>query len=214
MDDKTIKLPWGKETTALNLPGDWQIEAILEPAKVPVVNDASGEVTRSLKNPIGSQRISELARKGMKVALVIDDDSRPTPVGVIAPAVIGELKAAGVGLSDITVVPALGVHRPMQDDEIIKRLGPVARDGIKWENHNCDEPDKLSYLGTTKRGTPVVLNRTVAQADLVISIGCIEPHIIASFGGGYKNLVPGVAGRQTIAHNHALNCSPATYNMV
>jgi nickel-dependent lactate racemase len=54
----------------------------------------------------------------------------------------------------------------------------------------------------------------VAQADLVISIGCIEPHIIASFGGGYKNLIPGVAGRQTIAHNHALNCSPATYNMV
>ena len=49
---------------------------------------------------------------------------------------------------------------------------------------------------------------------LIISIGCIEPHIIASFGGGYKNLIPGVAGRATVAHNHGLNCTPETFNMV
>jgi len=69
-------------------------------------------------------------------------------------------------------------------------------------------------LGTTSRGTPVWINRTVAEADFVVSIGCIEPHIIASFGGGYKNIIPGVAGRLTTAHNHTLNCSPATFNMV
>ena len=51
----------------------------------------------------------------------------------------------------------------------------------------------MADLGVTSRGTPVLVNRTVAEAGLVVSIGCIEPHIIASFGGGYKNLVPGVA---------------------
>ncbi|MGQ9491184.1 MAG: lactate racemase domain-containing protein [Anaerolineae bacterium] len=45
-------------------------------------------------------------------------------------------------------------------------------------------------------------------------MGCIEPHIIASFGGGYKNLVPGVADRATVAHNHGLNCTPDTFNNV
>jgi len=60
----------------------------------------------------------------------------------------------------------------------------------------------------------VLINRTVAESDFVVSIGCIEPHIIASFGGGYKNIVPGVAGRATTAHNHTLNCAPATFNMV
>ncbi len=58
------------------------------------------------------------------------------------------------------------------------------------------------------------INKTTAESDLIISIGCIEPHIIASFGGGYKNIIPGVAGRITIAHNHAINCQPNTFNMV
>jgi lactate racemase len=73
---------------------------------------------------------------------------------------------------------------------------------------------QLRCLGTTKRGTAVWLNHAVVEADLVISIGCIEPHIIASFGGGYKSIIPGVAGRATVAHNHSLNCTPATFNMV
>ena len=56
--------------------------------------------------------------------------------------------------------------------------------------------------------------RMSQSADLIVSIGCIEPHIIASFGGGYKNLFPGMAGRDTIAQNHALNATPGTFNMV
>jgi hypothetical protein len=93
-------------------------------------------------------------------------------------------------------------------------VGPSALAGLRWENHDCDDPERLVSLGTTERGSPVWVNSTVAQADLIVSVGCIEPHIIASFGGGYKNLIPGVAGRETVAHNHTLNCSPDTFNMV
>jgi hypothetical protein len=97
---------------------------------------------------------------------------------------------------------------------IAQRVGIDILPGLRWEAHDCDSPEKLTYLGTTKRGTPVFISKVVAGSDLIISIGCIEPHIIASFGGGYKNLVPGVAGRATIAHNHSLNCSPGTFNSV
>lgn len=85
---------------------------------------------------------------------------------------------------------------------------------MDWRNHNCDDADGLIHLGVTQRGTPVLINEVVARADLIVSVGCIEPHIIASFGGGYKNLIPGVAGRKTIAHNHTLNCTSSTFNMV
>jgi nickel-dependent lactate racemase len=102
----------------------------------------------------------------------------------------------------------------MTGDEVAQRIGSVHLTGLTWENHDCDATSSLVTLGTTQRGTPVQIQRTVAQADLVVSIGCIEPHIIASFGGGYKNLVPGVAGRETIARNHSLNCTPETFNMV
>jgi len=95
----------------------------------------------------------------------------------------------------------------MPADEIVLRTGIRDLAGWNWKNPTCDEPAGLAFLGTTARGTPVWIDKTVAEADLVVSIGCIEPHIIASFGGGYKNLVPGVAGRATIAHNHSLNCT-------
>ncbi|TLN19701.1 DUF2088 domain-containing protein, partial [bacterium] len=100
------------------------------------------------------------------------------------------------------------------DDEVAQRVGGEWAAQVKWEHHDCDDPARLSDLGVTSRGTPVLINRSVAEADLIVSIGCIEPHIIASFGGGYKNLIPGVAGRATIAHNHGLNCTPSTFNMV
>ena len=95
-----------------------------------------------------------------------------------------------------------------------QRVGAEVLHGLNWENPDCTDPERLVNLGVTQRGTPVWINKCVAEAGLVVSIGCIEPHIIASFGGGYKNLVPGVAGLATIAHNHALNCRPATFNMV
>jgi len=135
-------------------------------------------------------------------------------VAKLLPVVLAELRQGGIGLNQLTLVPALGVHRPMATEDLAKRIGAEWLARLKWQNPDCDDPAKLANLGTTSRATPVFIDKTVAEADLVVSIGCIEPHIIASFGGGYKNLIPGVAGRATIAHNHALNCNPSTFNMV
>jgi lactate racemase len=211
---QTLSLPWGKaESLDLILPDGWKRAGELMPASLPGVSDPAGEVRRSLANPVGMHRLSELAHGKNRVALVIDDGSRPTPVRQILPAVLEELCAAGITLSQISLVPALGVHRAMTGDEVVERTGLLNLGEINLITHDCDDPN-LVRLGTTQRGTPVLINSAVANADLVVSIGCIEPHIIASFGGGYKNLFPGVAGRATIAHNHALNCRPDTFNMV
>jgi len=214
MNSNTISLPWGKETLTLDLPPSWQVMGIYEPTLLPGVADVTAEVERSLAEPFGGPRLSELARSGSKIALVVDDSSRPTPIAELLPPLLAELERGGAQLGQVTVVPAPGVHRPMDASELAARLGPGWLEKMSWDSPDCDDPQKMTFLGTTRRGTPVWLNRTVAEADLVISVGCIEPHIIASFGGGYKNLLPGVAGRTTIAANHALNCTPATFNNV
>ncbi len=213
MTPTTLQLPWGNEFVSLTLPDQWRVQGILEPSSLPPCADPQAEVLSALAEPIGAPRISDLARAGMKVAVVIDDGSRPTPVGQILPWVVADLEAAGVPRSDMALVPALGLHRPMAHPEI---AGRAAMDlhGIQTVTHNCDDTEQMRFLGVTSRGTPVWINRVVADADLIISIGCIEPHLIASFGGGYKNIVPGVAGRVTVAHNHGLNCDPGTFNMV
>ena len=214
MDERTLTLPWGTEKLSLALPDEWHLAGVLAPSTWPGVKGAMDHVRRGLMEPIGSPRLSELASAGMRVALVIDDLSRPTPVARVLPAVLEELELDGLRREDVTLILALGLHRPMTGEEIAERTGEPEPEALRWENHDCDDLERLTFLGTTERGTPVWINSTVAQADLVVSIGCIEPHAIASFGGGYKNLIPGVAGRETTAHNHSLNCTPDTFNMV
>lgn len=214
MEKHTLQLPWGNESIALTLPKAWRLSGVLAPSPLPGLLDVKKETERSLASPVGAARLCELVDPTSQIALVIDDDSRPTPVAKILPAIMAELAHGGAQPDQITVVTALGVHRPMTGDEFAQRVGPQVFASLQWENHDPDSMEKLVHLGTTQRGTPVYINKTIAQADVIVSIGCIEPHIIASFGGGYKNLVPGVAGRATIAHNHAINCQPDTFNNV
>jgi nickel-dependent lactate racemase len=209
-----LTLPWGKDQVTLDLPEGWTVKASVEPESIPPVSDVSAEVVRSLAEPIGSERLGDRVHAGMKIALVMDDGSRPTPVHLIYSHVLAELRRGGIKDADVTVVPAIGLHRGMAEEEVRQRLGIEAHAPLQFINPDCDNLESMLNLGTTSRGTPVWINRTVAEADIVVSIGCIEPHIIASFGGGYKNIIPGVAGRLTTAHNHTLNCSPATFNMV
>ena len=213
MPMNVLQLPWGNEFQPISVPEKWQIRGVLTPSSLPPCSDPRAEVKRALAHPTDAPQLANLARPGMKVALVIDDASRPTPVGQILPAVIAELEAAGIPRPQMSLVPASGLHRPMVQAEIAERAA-VNLAGIHTVTHNCDDPEQMRFLGTTPYGSPVWINRTVADADLVISIGCIEPHLIASFGGGYKNIIPGVAGRATVAHNHSLNCTPDTFNMV
>mgnify|MGYP000489444197 CR=1 FL=1 len=210
---KKIDVPWGTDTVQIAIPDSWNISGILRPMDIPPVSDYGAEMDRAVSQPVGSASLPDLVRSSKKIAIVIDDSSRPTPVHLIFPHVLNFLYSNGVKSDQITLVPAIGLHRGLDEKELNSRIGGVLS-GLRWENPDCDKEDTLTYLGMTSRGTPVWINQSVSEADLILSIGCIEPHIIASFGGGLKNLVPGVAGRKTIAHNHSLNCSPSTFNMV
>jgi len=210
--DNPVVIPWGKDSLTIPLLAGWELLGRMEPAALRAPQPIQYEIETSLANPTGLPPLRTLAKPGLKIALVIDDDSRPTPVTQLLPAVLAELQQGGASLDQVTIVPATGVHFPMSAAAVAQRVGNIPV--LRLEAHDCDSPEKLTFLGTTRRGTPVFLCKVVAESDLIISIGCIEPHIIASFGGGYKNLVPGVAGRTTIAHNHSLNCTPGTFNSV
>ncbi len=214
MAEQVISLPWGADRINIRIPARWKVNGILEPTALPPVKDVKEEVVKALAEPVDSEKIEEIVKPGQKIVVVIDDISRPTPVREIFPVLFSTLQKVGITPEDITIIPALGVHRGMEEPEIIKRIGMENLKGMRYENPDADNQEKQSFLGSTSRGTPVWLNRTATDSDVIISIGCIEPHIIASFGGGYKNLLPGIAGRISIAHNHALNCQPGTFNMV
>ena len=212
--DHVVRLPWGAEQLTLALPPTWQLQGVFTPAPSSPVDDVRAAVATALRAPIGAGRLADLVAPGARVAIVVDDDSRPTPVAAMLPAVLDELQCGGVGRDAVTVVTALGLHRAMTAEEVRARIGSEVFQAVSFENHDCDDSVRLVDLGRTSRRTRVLLNRTVAEADAVVCIGCIEPHVIAGFGGGAKMIVPGVAGRDTIGHNHALHCTPETFDGV
>lgn len=209
-----ITVPWGAgDTLTLDLPDEWNLIGVLEPKPLPPADDPDAAVRQALAFPIGTKALRDLALGARRVAVLIDDLSRPTPAGLLLPHVVAELDAAGVPRDGITLVTTLGTHRPMTPEDLAKKAGPEWAGRLAWENHDYACAERNVFLGTTSRGTPVYINATVAAADVVVSLGVIEPHVIAGFGGGYKNLIPGVAGAQTIAATHTLNLTPATFNM-
>ena len=58
--------------------------------------------------------------------------------------------------------------------------------------------EEHDYLGTTPNGVPVWLDTRYVRADLKITTGLIEPHLMAGYSGGRKVICPGIAGLETV----------------
>ncbi len=201
---KTFKIPWAAwrdpDFLELSYPDSWDVSSFrMNGADGPVLN--SDEINRSIVNPIGTPKLSELAVGKEKVVIVVDDMTRTTPVSLIIPHVLEELKEANINSGQITILLALGAHKPMNKHDCILKLGKDVVDTIKIENHHPYE--NLTELGESNIGTPIDVNSTYVNSDLKISIGGVIPHPLAGFGGGAKIVLPGVCGIRTLEANHS-----------
>ncbi len=170
------------------------------PRHIPGVDDEYKAIKESIRKPIGSKPLHELAGGKRDAIIVTSDITRPTKDHVIVPVILDELNHAGIPDNKIKVIIARGQHRKMSKDEIVAKLGREVVDRVRVTQHDPD--NNLIYLGDTERGNKIFVNREVAQADLKISTGNIVPHRYAGFGGGAKSILPGVSGRSTIFTNH------------
>lgn len=197
------KLNYGKRELQVEIP-DSNIAFAIEPRVVKGVPDEEKAIREAIINPIGCERLSKLANTQMKVAILCDDNTRPTPAHKIIPELLEELKLAGVSDSQIKIVIASGSHRPMTEEELEEKLGPMVMKRLKISQHNYEDQNNLVDFGTTRRGTRVWLNKEVAEADFKIAVGNIVPHWPTGWSGGAKILLPGVAGNETVYKMHLL----------
>jgi nickel-dependent lactate racemase len=197
-----MKIPflYGNGEISVTCPGA-NLLAIVQPGEIPEAGDELETVREAVRNPIGSKRLSRIAKPGDTVAIVTDDYARPTVGWKIVPAVLAELAEAGVRDEDITIIMGCGTHRPCTREEMDRLLGKDITARYRVVNHNMDDKDNLVFLGMTSRGNAVWVNRVFAQADVKVLTGQIG---IISFGfsGGRKSVLPAVAGRDTIYFNH------------
>ena len=189
---------YGDKELTLNFPTDWEVE-VLGPKDTPELSDA--QIEQAFAKPIGTPRISEVAKNKKSAAIIVDDLSRPTPAARIIPYILRELASAGVPKSEIRFVAGVGAHRPLTDEDIVKKVGADIAAAYEVTNHNFMSGD-LRAFGNLENGMPVYLNRTVADADFKMCLGGIYPHSSVGFSGGAKLIVPGTAGFTTMYYFH------------
>lgn len=204
-----IKLPWGKTSLDLTVPDSWQI-IYPQPrsAGKPDTKDELAIVSSSLKKPSGSTPLSRKKLKKKKAVIIVDDNTRPTPAYKFFHLILDELKSSGIQLNDTILLPGLGIHTPMTREQMSEKVGEKNLKKITWKNHDAFSREENHYFGTTQRGTPVYLNKHLAEADIIVLVGLIEPHLWAGFGGGLKNILPGVAAAETIGRHHEIIAEP------
>jgi len=177
----TIQLPYGSETLTFTVP-ERNLGEVLRPNPVELPADPDAEIARALAHPIGAEPLERLAKGKSRVLIICDDLTRPTPADRILPVLLGRLNAAGVSDYQITVMMALGTHRPMTAAEMTAKL--------------------LHYMGRGANDAPIWIDARVLEADLRIAVGTIFPHPAAGWGGGAKMIYPGVAGEETVRALH------------
>jgi len=198
------QLSFGKEKSAFSLPAQWSVLCNAVPREIFAEKESSELFKRALANPIEAPPSTEMMKGAGSAAIVIDDDTRPTPVDRILPLIIDCLDAAGIDESRIGIVIALGTHHPMSEQAIRKRVGDRVYGNYQIVNHNS-LADDLVEAGKLSGGETLKINRLVAEADIKIGLGSVIPHPANGFGGGPKLIFPGVSNYDAIHRHHIDN---------
>jgi len=158
-------------------------------------------VRAALQNPIGSERLCELAKDKENIVIIASDHTRPVPSKIIMPEMLNEIRK-GNPHAKITILIATGCHRGTTKEELINKFGEEIVLNENIYIHDCDEREKLVNIGVLPSGGECEVNKIAVEADLLVAEGFIEPHLFAGFSGGRKSVLPGVSGRKTVLANH------------
>lgn len=205
MDKAIYKLPYGTGSIQVSLSPDRVNGTIEDKVKFPgrpvTAQEEYWEVLRALRQPYGHLPLADALRGKEKIVILVSDDTRPVPTPLLIKAIIAEGSVVGIPPDKFSIVVARGGHPSkgrLQEDAYLP--------GEFIESIPLFESGEEGYLlvGQTKLGTPVEIDKRVAEADFVIATGNIEMHRLAGFSGGAKALMPGVGSRASIQANHSL----------
>lgn len=197
----TIQLGYGRNSISFDY--DTARFEVLAPGAHarPLTN---GKIGDAIDNPIDSPPLEELIDAGDTVLIVASDATRATGSAQIINLLVRRLIQFGVLPSDVAVIFATGIHRPVRDDEKAELLTPFIAQRIRTIDHDAHDSSGLIQIGVTDTGMPIEVNRALKEFSKVILTGAVGFHYFAGFTGGRKSICPGLASARTIEATHML----------
>jgi nickel-dependent lactate racemase len=192
-----IKLDYGRTGVEVELPSERVVGPLAIKDAVPLANPEEA-VAEVLARPVGTPPLAQLAKGRKSACVLICDITRPVPNRLLLPPLLRILEEQGISREEILILIATGLHRPNQGNELEEMVGPDIVKHYRIENHFGKRLADHGYLGVTPNGVPAYIDRRYLQADLKITTGLIEPHLMAGYSGGRKVICPGIAALETV----------------
>ena len=183
------------------LPPRWSVSKFTEKEEDAPTTSVAQLTQEALKSPLGTGPLKDMIPGAQRIAIIVDDRTRPTPVADILQVLLPYLSQCGADREKISIVIALGTHVLMTGEELESKLGKETASSYKIVQHSAWQSD-LVPVAIPESGQVVKINPEVARADLKIGISSILPHPMAGFGGGPKILMPGVSNFEFIRDHH------------
>lgn len=186
---------------------DQAVVTQLEPLAVPILDAPAEALDQALAHPLACRPLIQCLRAASPASIAIAVDAAPgaVPLELILATLMDHIRGALPGLESaaVTVVVGAGLHPPGSRSPLRAVMDLQHTAGCTVVVHDADHAPMRTF-GTTNRGTPVMVNAALGDADFKMIIGQIEPHQFAGFTGGYKEAVIGCAASSCVNHNYSL----------
>ena len=197
-----VNLAFGQEGASVTLPEGLDTR-VLRPRFAAGLKDPSAAIASAVQDPVGCQGLRQIAQGKSSASIAVCDITRPAPNRLVLPHVLGALESGGISAQRITILIATGLHREATEEELEEIVGRPILDRYAVHSHRAREIDEQVFLGETSGGTQAFVDARFVEADVHVTLGFIEPHLMAGFSGGRKLISIGLAGERTIKRLHS-----------
>jgi len=197
-----VKIHYGQGSIFLRVPEKNIVQTIEPWHDAPDIGNY-GLIQQAISSKEADDFRSRISNR--RLCILTEDGTRDAPLGDILGPLTDVLRYA----CEIKFIICTGTHDGETPEnqlikvEIQKALKPEGIENYRIHTHDCLEADFLN-AGPTLRGTEVLYNALIKDADVFLVLSDMKTHYFAGYSNPVKNFVPGICGFSTAEQNHSL----------
>jgi nickel-dependent lactate racemase len=193
---QTTVLRYGTDSSVeLQFAAGLPVEPFGEPREAPL-GDPAAAVVAALAEPLEYPPLAKTTTPGDRIVVVLDPGL--PQVAQVTAAVVETLLKSGVEADGITILRS-EVESAAGADNPLRLIPQPAAGRIRVLSHEPANRRNLAYLAASEGGEPILLNRLLTDADVVLPVGCTQRERAAGYFGIHTVIYPEYSDQHTQA---------------